>query len=84
MNDNPISTDKLRWQCRRGMLELDVLLERYLRDHYADDAPSDQQRFRTLLAAQDPDLQRWLLSNIDHPDPGFGPLVSRIRNLYSR
>lgn len=84
MNDSPVSEEKLRWQCRRGMLELDVLLERYLRSHYAGDVPADQQRFRVLLEAQDPDLQRWLLSGIDHPDPGFGPLVSRIRALYSR
>lgn len=83
MNDNPISTEKLRWQCRRGMRELDVLLERYLSDCYSDDAAADQARFRALLSAQDPDLQRWLLSGIDHPDPDFGPLVARIRSIYS-
>ena len=84
MNESPISEEKLRWQCRRGMLELDVLLERYLSDYYSDDAAADKRRFRALLSAQDPDLQRWLLSGIDHPDPDFGPLVARIRSLYSR
>ena len=84
MNESPISAEKLRWQCRRGMRELDVLLERYLRDSYSDDAAADQQRFRDLLAAQDPDLQRWLLGGIDHPDPDFGPLVARIRSIYTR
>jgi antitoxin CptB len=82
MNGAPFSIDKLRWRCRRGMRELDVLFQRYLEERYADDAPADQQRFCDLLDAQDPELQRWLLQGMEHPDPDFRPLISRIRGLF--
>lgn len=79
MIDEVFSEQQLRWQCRRGMRELDVLLERYLSEHYATDSAADQQRFRALLTAQDPELQAWLLKGDDHPDVDCRPLVERIR-----
>ena len=82
MNEAPFSIEKLRWRCRRGMRELDVLFQRYLSERYAEDARDDQQRFCDLLEAQDPELQRWLLQGLDHPDPDFRPLITRIRSLF--
>lgn len=47
---------KLRWRCRRGMKELDVLLESYLQAHYLSASPEEQSAFRDLLEQQDPVL----------------------------
>jgi antitoxin CptB len=53
--------EPLRWRCRRGMKELDLLLERYLQDHYAH-APRERQRaFERLLTLPDPVLAELLL-----------------------
>jgi antitoxin CptB len=82
MNEAPFSIDKLRWRCRRGMRELDVLFQRYLDECYPNDPAADQQRFCDLLDAQDPELQRWLLQGMAHPDPDYRPLISRIRGLF--
>jgi len=71
----------LRWQCRRGMLELDYVLERYLDDHFEQVSAEEQSLFQTLLTAQDPELQRWLLSGVPHPDARFHPLIRRIRGI---
>ena len=57
-----VGAEQLRWQCRRGMLELDYVLERYLDDHYAEADAGERKRFRMLLTAQDPELQLWLLN----------------------
>ena len=35
----------LRWRCRRGMRELDVLLERYLRERYPSAPAAEQQAY---------------------------------------
>ncbi|MCP5315659.1 MAG: succinate dehydrogenase assembly factor 2 [Chromatiaceae bacterium] len=70
---------QLRWQCRRGMLELDFVLERYLNDLYATADHAEQQLFRQLLTAQDPELQLWLLNGQAHPDPAWQRLIDRIR-----
>ncbi len=76
----PLS-EQLRWQCRRGMLELDFVLERYLDEHY--DAADDDEKllFKALLTAQDPELQLWLLNGLPHPRSEYQPLIGKIRGI---
>ena len=76
-----VSKERLRWQCRRGMLELDFVLDRYLDEHYDSVDPSERERFQVLLSAQDPELQLWLLNGSPHPDPSYRPLIARIRGI---
>lgn len=47
---------RLRWRCRRGMRELDMLLLNYLDNSYVDAEPAEQQAFRRLLTTPDPDI----------------------------
>ncbi len=50
----------LRWQCRRGLLELDILLTRFLDRHYRELAPTHRAGFRKLLAEPDARLLAWV------------------------
>jgi antitoxin CptB len=59
----------LRWRCRRGMKELDILLERYLQHRYPVAPPAERQAFQTLVDLQDPDLLRLVLDNGLATDP---------------
>ena len=52
---------RLRWQCRRGMKELDVLLERYLEVRYDNAGNEEKAAFREVLALADPELNSYLL-----------------------
>jgi antitoxin CptB len=81
MSDTGATGKSLRWQCRRGMLELDYVLERYLDEHYAAADPGERDRFAQLLTAQDPELQAWILNGVAHPDPAYHPLIARIRGI---
>ena len=45
---------KLRWRCRRGMKELDLLTLSYLERHYPTASAAEQQAFADLLEVQDP------------------------------
>jgi antitoxin CptB len=69
---------RLRWQCRRGMLELDHLLMRFLDIGYRDLDPADRAGFLALLGCQDQDLSDWFMSRRDHPDPDLHALVRHI------
>jgi antitoxin CptB len=51
---------RLRWQCRRGMLELDVLLGQFVDSQWATLDESLKQEFEDLLAFSDQQLQQWL------------------------
>jgi len=47
---------RLRWQCRRGMLELDLILERFLNKNYVNLSAGEQDLFEQLLDYSDPEL----------------------------
>jgi antitoxin CptB len=57
-----VKASQLYWQCRRGSLELDLLLKRYLENQYLQATESEQQQFVELLKLEDDDLLPALLS----------------------
>ena len=71
---------KLRWQCRRGMRELDILLAHYLDHDYPQASADQKQAFRELLALPDPDLIGYLLGGQIPPDTAIANIVSEIRD----
>lgn len=53
---SPPETSRLKWKCRRGMKELDLLLEGYLAGRYPKAGEAEQGAFKALLELQDPVL----------------------------
>ena len=53
---------RMRWRCRRGMRELDQLLERYLDRRWSQAEPSERAAFERLLSCEDDQLWRGFLS----------------------
>jgi len=56
------SIAKLKWRCRRGMKELDVLLNGYLESEYSQASNAEQDTFHLLLEQEDPHLYAWFKS----------------------
>ncbi len=54
-------TNKLKWHCRRGMKELDVLLTQYLEQNYDKASKIEQQAFENLLKLSDNELYALLI-----------------------
>jgi antitoxin CptB len=71
--------DRLRWQCRRGMLELDVLLEAFLDQHYVELPPRLQRHFIQLLDFPDPIIHAWCIGGEKPDDDEFADLIDSIR-----
>jgi len=69
---------KLRWQCRRGMRELDILLERYLENSYAASDSAEKSAFWQLLTLSDPELAGYLLRGVPHNDILTCNVIARI------
>ncbi|HNR23138.1 MAG TPA: succinate dehydrogenase assembly factor 2 [Steroidobacteraceae bacterium] len=70
---------RLRWRCRRGMKELDLLLERYLADDFPGASSAEQAAFADLLELPDPQLAAYLIGGVEPPEPRIAQLASRIR-----
>jgi antitoxin CptB len=65
--------DRLKWKCRRGLLELDLVLERYLRQ-YPEDA-----ELEPLLDLPDNDLWDIVSGRSDRYDGRLQGIVARLR-----
>lgn len=69
---------RMRWLCRRGMKELDVLLERFMDTGYDDLTPEEHAAFEALLRNEDPDLYGLLAHTIEPADALQGIILERI------
>lgn len=72
---------RLRWLCRRGMKELDVVMSAYLDRYYETATSVEQRQFRTLLEMPDPDLYRLLLGRGQVDDAETRRLVEFLRGM---
>lgn len=70
---------RLRWQCRRGMLELDLLLNHFLDHGYGDLDQDAREAFERLLGMQDQILQDWLIGRAVPADTEMAALIPRIQ-----
>ncbi|MFO1436485.1 MAG: succinate dehydrogenase assembly factor 2 [Gammaproteobacteria bacterium] len=69
----------IRWRCRRGMKELDVILERFLHHGYEYLTTADKAAFSQLLGALDPDLFHWLTGKGLPEEPVLQNIVRLVR-----
>ncbi|GAA0702510.1 succinate dehydrogenase assembly factor 2 [Marinobacterium maritimum] len=69
---------RLTWQCRRGMLELDVLLVPFMEEAFRDLAEDDKDRFVRLLDCEDQDLFVWFMQRGESEDPDLQRIVNII------
>lgn len=71
------SKDQIKWRCRRGVLELDVIFTRFLDEKFEALSQDEQALFCELLELQDPLLQKWLIYG-EMPEKKFSPIVKMI------
>ena len=73
----------LYWACRRGMLELDIVLNRFLNEHYLSLSTEQQMQFRVLLTYSDTELYDWLIKRQwpDALDPAMATLREALQEM---
>ena len=82
-DDNEVSLAQLKWRCRRGMLELDTLLQRFLKAGYAELDARQRKVFFELLDYPDQELLELLLGQIHALKPEHDEVAERIRVVAS-
>jgi antitoxin CptB len=81
MSDPLPSIQKLQWQCRRGMLELDYLFRDFLDNHYEQLDDVDKYHFVDLLKHSDQDLQQWLVNKSSPANRDLLDIVEKITGM---
>ena len=70
-----VARDRLKWKCRRGLLELDLVLQRYLQRN-----PEDPE-LAALLDLADNDLWDIVSGRSERYDARFRDIVARLRAI---
>ncbi len=70
---------RVRWACRRGMLELDVLFQPFVEEKYLGLSESGKRTFIRLLECEDPELFAWFMGHEECPDPDLANMVATVR-----
>ena len=80
MEHSDNTRNRLAWQCRRGMRELDVLLLGFLEQRYPQLGAGDVDTFTRLLEYPDNVLLEWLLGHMVPSDRDVAHIVQEIRH----
>ena len=75
-----VPKEHLYWRARRGMLELDLMLQVFLDHAYEQAEESTQQAFVELLNFADQDLLELLMAREQADDPSIDNVIQEIRH----
>ena len=75
---------RLQWQCRRGLLENDLVLERFLELHGPGLDGERLRVFRELLRYSDDDLRDLVTGRSECDDPAMSDIVALLRTCEIR
>ena len=81
MGEDERESARLRWRCRRGMLELDLLLQGFLEKAYPKLSRVERECFARLLALPDQVLLEYLLVQTPVKEKEFIDVIQRIRAM---
>lgn len=70
---------KLKWRCRRGTRELDVILLRWLDTRYTSAEESELELFVQVLALEDPTLFAYVTGREKPQDPAIEQFILNLR-----
>ena len=81
MLDRNLDNDKsrLRWRCRRGMLELDILLNNFLVNHYDNLSNDEKNIFDSMLDYPDQVLLDLLMDIMMPVSHDIGRIAKLVR-----
>jgi succinate dehydrogenase flavin-adding protein (antitoxin of CptAB toxin-antitoxin module) len=71
--------ERLRWRARRGLLELDIVLGRFIDSHYAHLDVAERKAFEALLDMPDTPLWDMIAGKCDAGDKSMQALLDKIR-----
>ena len=76
-----VDTARIRWRCRRGLKELDVLMERFAEDCLPRLSPPLIPVLERLLDEADSDLLEWIIGRTTPHAREYIPLIELLRSV---
>ncbi len=74
-----IEENRLRWHCRRGLLELDLVLTRFMDQRFNALRTADVELLKELLDYPDQDLWDMIIGRLQPADKRVAPMLEMLR-----
>jgi antitoxin CptB len=81
-DEDAVRLARLRWRCRRGMRELDAVLESFVERFFSSLSSAERDGMEDILGLPDPDLHSFLVGSTASDDPLYAALFKRIRQSF--
>jgi antitoxin CptB len=75
--------ERIRWHCRRGMLELDLVLNAFVERHLDALDAQELEVFQAVLAYPDPTLLAVVMGHTEPEDDREREIVERLRAVHA-
>jgi antitoxin CptB len=75
---------QLRWRCRRGIKEMDLLLEKFLDDVYPQLKPEEKKDFELFLNEADLDIYAWITGKSRPENPLYRKFITHLQQIKPR
>lgn len=73
--------ERARWRCRRGLLELDIVLQRFMDERYSQLDAAGLRQFDTLLDLPDNDLWEMIALRNEVEDRNLQPVLHLLQTI---
>ncbi len=70
---------RLLWRCRRGIREMDIVLQTFLNQTYDTLSKADKDSFAQLLDEADLDILNWIMGKDEPENDGIKRIITLIR-----
>jgi|TARA_B110000196_G_C20957900_1_gene572524 antitoxin CptB len=77
MEDN---RSRLLWRCRRGIREMDIVLQEFLNQSYDTLSDTEKISFSKLLNEADLDILNWIMEKDEPENDGVKNIIKLIRH----
>lgn len=78
--DISLEERKVIYRARRGLKELDVYFDPYVKNYYLNADPAEKQMFADLVEQEDPDLLDWFMEVSEPPRPELREFINKLKH----
>ena len=80
-DDISLHDRKVIYRARRGLKELDIYFDPYVRQHYLTASETEKQAFALLIEQEDPDLLDWFMAVSEPEQPQLRSIIKKLKSL---
>jgi len=75
-----LSASQILWRCRRGIREMDLLLQQFVERYYSQLSTQEKHDFERLLDEADLDIMDWIMGRRTPPSDNYANLIQMINS----